>query len=96
MGSSTFKAKMNVFKQKMAKTYGENGLETPFLSDSTYLGHFQTVIPLIQGLLRDLAHLKVKWTFFKIKWLRLKVKMDWKRHFYQIPPIYGISRWSFH
>ena len=67
MGSSPFKAKMSGFLHKMAKTYGENGLETPFLSNSFYLGHFQRVIPLIQGLLRDLAHLKLKCPVFYIK-----------------------------
>ena len=47
LGSRLFTSEMPRFLHKIGQTYGENGLETPFLSDSFYLGHFQTVIPLI-------------------------------------------------
>ena len=40
MGSSPFKAKMSGFLHKMGKTYGENGLQTPFLSISPLIGRF--------------------------------------------------------
>ena len=87
MGSSPFKGKMNVFQHKMGKTYGENGLETPFLSDSFYLGHFHASRNQKYALIWDLACLQLKSPFFNKKWLRLMVKMDCKRHFYQIPSI---------
>ena len=60
LGSRLFTSEMPRFLHKIGQTYGENGLQMPFLSNSFYLGHFQTLIPLIKGLLRDLAHLKVK------------------------------------
>ena len=49
LGSRLFTSEMPRFWHKMGETYGENGLETPFLSDSFYLGHFQMVIPLIRA-----------------------------------------------
>ena len=87
LGSRLFTSEMPRFLHKIGQTYSENGFQMPFLSNSFYLGHFQMVIPLIKGLLRDLACLQLKSPFFDIKWVRLMVKMDCKRHFYQIPSI---------
>ena len=49
LGSRLFTSEMPRFLHKIGQTYGENGLQTPFLSNSFYLGHFQMVIPLIRA-----------------------------------------------
>ena len=87
LGSRLFTSEMPRFLHKIGQTYGENGLQTPFLSDSFYLGHFHASWNQKYALIWDLACLQLKSPFFNIKWLRLMVKMDWKRHFYQIPSI---------
>ena len=87
LGSRLFTSEMPRFLHKIGQTYGENGLQMPFLSNSFYLGHFHASRNQKYALEWDLACLQLKSPFFDIKWVRLMVKMDCKRHFYQIPSI---------